>query len=517
MGELTNAEGLMWSEVWYMAPEALLGVCFLILVVAELFLPKSRGASMIGGAALASLIAAFGLVIWQMTDRMGSGNGDEVVSLLGDSYRIDDYGSLVKLLLLAGTILVALLGMGSIHRDHELPGKGEFYYLLLPAAIGGMMMASSANLVTLYIGLELLSITTYVLVALRKRSVLSSEAAFKYVVTGGVSSAFILYGISYIYGVTGSLQLSVIADALPAALEHYEALLYVGFGCMLIGFAVKIAAAPFHVWAPDVYQGAPTPISAFLAVVSKGAALAVVLRIMFAVVLYGGGGSGLQDDLFFGLKLLGAIAMLVGSVAALKQMNAKRMLALSGVANAGYLLVPISLSITVVHSNNVSELIFYLAAYLLMTIGAFGVLTVVSRAEGHDELRGFAGMYYRAPWTAAAMTVLVLSLAGLPVSAGFFGKLFILLGAANAKAYWLVAVMVVSSVISYYFYFGILRQMFMRSEGAGGHKLMVPVPIGIVIWFCVAATLALGLFPGLLLDPINQVFSFAGDLMNLAG
>lgn len=529
---------LTGADMLLMAPELALGAWFVLLVVLELLLPRKVSRIWIGGLTLAGLLGAFLLVLLRMID-MNSVNPAEVISLLGDSYRIDDFGSLLKLLFLAGTSLVVLLGIGSAGQDRAITDKGEYFYLLLPAVMGAMIMASSGNLITLYVGLELLSITSYVLVGMRKRSSLSAEAAFKYVVTGGISSAFILFGMSYIYGVTGSVQLASIREAMPGAVASYEALVYVGFACMLTGFAIKIAAAPFHAWAPDVYQGAPTPIAAFLAIVSKGAALAVVLRIMFAAAWFTGAGEGadpwasqgVRGDLFFATLLLAAMAMLVGTLAALRQMNAKRLLALSGVANAGYLLVPIGISVTATHSNNVTEFLVYLVAYLLMTLGAFAVLTVVSQSAGHDELKGFAGMYYRAPWTAVAMIIFVLSLAGLPVSAGFFGKLFILLGAANAKSYWIVVVMVLSTVISYYFYFGLIRQMFMRTGNGvsasasakqreeaddadannGSGVIRIPFSIGVVIWSCAAATLLLGVFPGVLINVIDSVFSFHTD------
>jgi NADH-quinone oxidoreductase subunit N len=525
---------LQWPDIWAMAPELVLGIWFVLLVVIELLLPKSKSRTWIGGLTLVGFAAAFVIVLLRMLD-MNSGDSAEVISLLGDSYRIDDFGSLMKLLILAGMAIVTLLGISTAGQDRSITDKGEYFYLLLPAAIGAMVMASSGNLITLYIGLELLTITSYVLVGLRRKSSLSAEAAFKYVVTGGVSSAFILFGMSYLYGVTGSVELNAIREALPAAVEQYEAFVYVGFGCMLAGFAIKIAAAPFHAWSLDVYQGSPTPVAAFLAVVSKGATLAMVLRVIFSLALFTAGDAGVKDDLFFAVLLLAALSMLVGTLAALRQKNAKRLLALSGVANAGYLLVPIGLGVAMTHSNNVTELLFYLVAYLLMTMGAFAVQTIVSRSVGHDELKGFAGMYYRSPWTAIAMVILILSLAGLPISAGFFGKLFILLGAANAKYYWITVIMVLSSVISYYFYFGIIRQMFMRSsdglmkadkeeDGAADEEgespaikpdgtIRVPLPTGIVIWFCALLTLALGIFPGPVVHLIDNVFSISADLL----
>lgn len=547
-------EPLQWLDLWVMAPELVLGAWFVLLVVLELLLPKSVSRTWIGGLTLAGFAGAFVIVLLQLN--VNNGDTAEVISLLGDSYRVDDFGSLMKLLVLAGMAIVTLLGISTANQDRSITDKGEYFYLLLPAAIGAMTMASSGNLITLYIGLELLTITSYVLVGLRRKSSLSAEAAFKYVVTGSVSSAFILFGMSYLYGVTGSVELTAIREALPAAVDNYEALVYVGFGCMLAGFAIKVAAAPFHAWSLDVYQGSPTPIAAFLAVVSKGATLAMVLRVIFSLALFTDGDDGMKEDLFFTVLLIAAISMLVGTLAALRQKNAKRLLALSGVANAGYLLVPIGLGVTITHSNNATELLFYLVAYLLMTMGAFAVQTVVSRSVGHDELKGFAGMYYRSPWTAIAMVIFILSLAGLPISAGFFGKLFILLGAANAKFYWITIIMVLSSVISYYFYFGIIRQMFMRSssglneefagagaagadvagassagadvaeaasageeggqglpEGKPDGTIRVPLPTGIVIWFCAALTLALGIYPGLVVNLIDHVFSIPADLL----
>ncbi|MGO4547521.1 NADH-quinone oxidoreductase subunit N [Paenibacillus sp. 2TAB23] len=504
---------LTWTDMLYLAPEFLLAAVFIVLVLLDLLLPKRITRQTIGWLTLAGIAASLLLVLLRMLDMNEGGVSSEAIRLLANSYRIDDFASLLKIVFLTGTGLIVLLALGSVRDDEAITDRAEYYYMLLPALIGAMMMASSGNLVTLYIGLELLSLTSYVLVGMRRKSGLSAEAAFKYVVTGGISSAMILFGMSYLYGITGSVDLGSIAEALPAALVDFKALAYVGFFFMIAGFGIKIAAAPFHAWAPDVYQGAPTPISAFLAVIAKGAALAAVFRIFYSTLLM------LQDedaivskDIWLALLVLAAAAMLVGATAALRQKNTKRLLALSGVANAGYMLVPIGISLSVVHSSNFSEFIYYLIAYLFMTIGAFAVVSTVSRSSGNEELKSFAGMYYRAPWTAAAMVVFVLSLSGLPVSGGFFGKLFILLGAANAKAYWLVGVIVLSSVISYYFYFGFVRQMFMRSGSEQG-EIRVSAETGIVIWACAAATLALGLFPGPVMEWINAVFSLQGDLM----
>ncbi|MCA0758608.1 NADH-quinone oxidoreductase subunit N [Paenibacillus sp. N4] len=505
---------MTWTDMLYLAPELTLAAVFLLLVVLDLLLPRRVDRLLIGWLTLAGLLVSLALVIWRMADMNGAGAAAGAVQLLDNSYRIDDFGGLLKIVFLSGTALIVILGIGSEREKDGIADKGEFFYLLLPAVIGAMIMASSGNLITLYIGLELLSLTSYVLVGMKRKSSLSPEAAMKYLVTGGIASAFVLFGMSYLYGVTGSVNIAAVGAALPGALADYRALVYVGFFFLLAGFGIKIAAAPFHAWAPDVYQGAPTLVAAFLAVVAKGAALAVLFRVIYNTLLVAsyGEGSVIAGDVFLAMLVLAGAAMLTGTTAALRQSNAKRLLALSGVANAGYLLVPLGISVTIVNSGNFSQFIYYLIAYLFMTIGAFAVISVISASAGHEELKGFSGMYYRAPWTAAAMVVFVLSLAGLPVSGGFFGKLFILFGAASAKAYWIVAVMVVSSVISYYFYFRLVRQMFMRS-GNDEQEIRIPGTTGAVIWLCAAATLILGLFPGPLMSVIDGVFSIQYDLL----
>ncbi|QYR22076.1 NADH-quinone oxidoreductase subunit N [Paenibacillus sp. sptzw28] len=508
-----------WSDAAYLAPEWILIAFTIALAVIDLAMPRSVSRTVIGWLTLGGLLTSLGFVVWRLIDMNSKvpaldANGQPVsgaIRLLADSYRIDDFGSILKIVFLVATALIVLMSLGTVKRD-EIPNKGEFYYLLLPAVVGAMIMASSGDLITLFVGLELLSITTYVLVGMRKHAVKSSEAAFKYVVTGGISTALILFGMSYLYGITGATNLGAVAQGVQQHAADFAALLYVAFFFILAGLGIKIAAAPFHAWAPDVYQGAPTPITAFLAVVSKGAAFAVIFRIVFNVAFYASTpDKPIADDIFLTLLIMAAAAMIIGSTAALKQYNVKRLMALSGIANAGYLLVPVGVSLKGMHASNFGEFAFYLAAYLLMNVGAFAVFSVVSKAAGHEEVSSFAGLYFRAPWTACAMIVFVLSLAGLPVTGGFFGKLFILLGAAQSKAYWIVAVMVASSVISYYFYFRVIRQMFMRSTGEE-KDVQVPATTGIAIWLCAILTVALGIVPGPVMDWVNGHFSILGDL-----
>jgi len=518
------AQGLTWHDLSYLAPELMLVAAAILITLMDLALPRRLSGAASGALSLFAILLSLGLVVWRMIDMNGAGDSADgtspassIVRLLGDSYRIDDFANLMKIVFLVSGALIALLAIGHVRRDAEVTDKGEYFTLLLPALTGAMIVASSGDLVTLFVGLELLSITTYVLVGIRKNVSKSTEASFKYIVVGSISSAMMLFGMSYLYGVTGSTNLGGIAQGMQQAVVDYRALLYVGFFFLIGGLAIKIAAAPFHAWAPDVYQGSSIPVAAFLAVVSKGAALAVLFRIVFSTALFhttqfaGPAAGEIGDDVFLALQALAAAAMIAGTTAALRQRNMKRLLALSGVANAGYLMVPIAIGIADLHTANMGEFWYYLVAYLFMTIGAFAVLSVVGGSAGHYGLGAFAGLYYRAPWTAAAMIALVLSLAGLPVSGGFLGKLFILMGAASSGDYWLLAIMVATSVISYYFYFAIVRQMFMRA-GDEAQPVRVPASAGIVIWLCACASLALGLLPAPLLDMVDRTFSLLSDL-----
>nr|WP_157338049.1 NADH-quinone oxidoreductase subunit N [Paenibacillus lutrae] len=492
----------------HLLPEITLVVTAVLLTVIDLLLPKKIDRRLIGWLSLAGIAVSTGFVIMQM-------NPAQAVSLLSGSYRIDDFGNLLKLVFLGGTALITLMSLGSVE-EKDIPHIGEYYYFLLPAVLGAMIMASSSDLITLFVGLELLSITSYVMVAMKKKDTKSNEAAFKYVVLGGISSAIILYGMSFLYGMSGSTNLAVIQQAIISGYSDYKPLLYVAVFLLLAGFGFKIAAAPFHSWAPDVYQGAPTPITAFLAVVSKGAAFAILFRVFYALFALGQFPEDqLTEDVFLALSVVAAAAMVVGNTAALRQRNVKRLLAYSGVANAGYLLVPLAVHINLVQVDNFSKFLFYLIAYLLMNIGLFAVLIVIEKSTGDSDLKGFAGLYYRAPFTAIATILLILSLSGIPVSAGFFGKLYLLIGTMQAHMYWLGGVMIITGVLSFYYYFGLIRQMFMRVD-TNDRPIRITTPLGIVIWFCAGISLALGIFPGLLLRYIDSIFSLTRDLLILS-
>ncbi|MDO3678854.1 NADH-quinone oxidoreductase subunit N [Paenibacillus ehimensis] len=492
------------SDLGLLAPELTLVAAAVVLSLLDLLLPRQMNRTWLGWLSLVGIIIAAVFAAGQL-------NPAEPKQLLNFSYRVDDFAAILKLVLLAGAGLITLMSIGSVRED-EIPHIGEFYYLLLPATLGGMIMASSGDLITIFVGLELLSITSYILVAMRKKDKRSNEGAFKYLVLGGVSSAVILYGMSFLYGMTGSTVIKEINAGLGQAAQGMLPLVYLSFFLLLAGFGFKVAAAPFHMWAPDVYQGAPTPVTAFLAVVSKAAAFAILFRFMYNVYAIGDlMNLPFHKDVLLSLMVVAAAAMIVGNFIALRQTNMKRLLAYSGIANSGYLMVPIAIQFSMMHYSNFAEFAFYLIAYLFMNIGIFAVLMIIERSTGDDEIKGLAGLYYRAPGTAVATVLLVLSLAGLPVSGGFFGKLYILLGTLQTQHYWLAAVMIGTSVVSYYYYFGLIRQMFMRSED-GAQPIRTSVPLGITMWLCVAASVVLGLFPQWVLGYLERIFSLTQDL-----
>lgn len=485
-----------------MAPELVILSAAALLSLLDLFLSAKVSRKWIG---ILSLLAVLGAGVFA-----GMQWNHAPYKILGDTYRLDALSVVAKLLLLGGTALVILFSLSQDEKEIETRG-GEYYYLLLTALLGAMVMVSSADLITLFVGLELLSLSSYILVGIYKKRLASNEAAWKYVVLGSVSSAFILYGMSFLYGLSGSTNLFTIQQRLGELLQSGgtpSMLLIMALFVMMVGFGFKIATAPFHAWTPDVYQGAPTPITSFLAVVSKTAAFVFVMRILvidFIMVFDTKTQYTVAIPL---LMIVAALSMIVGNTVAIRQTNAKRLMAYSSIAQAGYILVPLALPTVL----TLPSMFYYLLVYLFMTIGAFTVIHLVSRAEGSEELSAFAGLHQRSRWLAATMTIFLLSLAGLPVTAGFFGKMYLIAGTVGvqpagaylAKYPWLAGVMLLTTVISYYYYFGIIRQMYFRSAPLAS-RIPVPWSVGVVTVICLAGVLVMGIWPDTILHALNGV------------
>ncbi|WP_044641315.1 NADH-quinone oxidoreductase subunit N [Risungbinella massiliensis] len=483
-----------------LAPECILAVAAAVILLVELLLKKEESRFLIYLLTLASLGASAYFLISEM--------GSSSVSILEDTYLIEAYSQAIKLLLVIGTAMVVLLS--SSFTGERKFAEGEFYVLLLTATLGAMILTSSNDLITLYVGMELLSLSAYILVGLQKDRADSNESAWKYVVYGGVSSAFFLYGSSFLYGITGSTNLREIAYSLPSVYQMgYEPYFYIAFFFLLVGVGFKMATAPFHMWVPDVYQGASGSVIAFLSIVSKTAAFLLALRVFLVGFAFSSDGQW-QQVLQPAFLLIAMLSMLWGAIVALRQNNVKRILAYSSITHAGYLLVAFVSETTgsslQIPSFLLPSLYFYLAAYLLMSLGSLAVLSIVENAEKEAELNRFQGLAKRSPLLAFAFSFFLIAMAGIPLTGGFIGKFYLLLGALSVGSYVLVTVMLISTVISYAVYFRIIRQMYFVESTQETESLPVPFGAGLVILISLVGTLLLGILPGLVLDQIPTLF-----------
>lgn len=472
-----------WS---LMTPEIVLAVLALVVFTIDFMTDIKGKKPFLAKMSILSLLVTAALVL--LTNRE--------VGSIGDIFVVDSFAVVFKLIILVSVALVIAMSMHYLEKNPDIY-QGEYYSIMLFATIGGMLMVSSADLVTLYVGLEILSISSYVLAGFKKHNRKSTESAIKYIILGGTSSAFILYGMSFLYGLTGTTSIAEIGNVIYSLHVDYPYIVMMSILFMIVGLGFKISVVPFHMWAPDVYEGAPTPVTAFLSVVSKLAAFGVVLRVF--IVTFG----ALVSEWAFILAIIAAITMILGNAVALAQKNIKRLMAYSGVAQAGYLLV--AFTTTAAEPNYTINIVaFYAVAYLLMGLGAFAIITVVTENAGSEDLSSFNGLYKRAPYLALAMAVFLVSLAGLPFTAGFIGKAYIFFGAIRGDMLWLALLMIVTSIISFYYYFMIIKQMFLHEPKPNSEELKTPMSISTVVTVSLAATLILGLLPGLLMNIFNQ-------------
>ncbi|UQD53568.1 NADH-quinone oxidoreductase subunit NuoN [Bacillus methanolicus] len=489
------------SFEWEIITPEFIILCVITLIsLLDLFMPKQADRKVLGWIGIAGVVgAAVSLVL--LIDH-------STASILYDTFRLDSFSKAFKLLLLIGASLVLFLAVNYEPKE-GIEYKGEFYYLFLAALLGAMMMASSGDLITLFTGLELLSVSSYILAGMRKKHLRSNESAMKYVINGGISTAVTLFGMSYVYGLTGTTNLKAMSNHLTGNLDgQHIYLLGLAFFMIFIGLSFKLASAPFHMWAPDVYEGAPTPVTAFLGVVSKTAGFVLLVRVLVMIFLSIPADGPASDPLLIKLQdymaFLAGATMIIGNVIALRQRNVKRLFAYSSIAHAGYILVAVTTVSTLFET-----MWFYLLAYLFMNMGAFAVIQLLTEKEESEDIGHFSGLYRRSPVLAVAMAIFILSLAGIPGTAGFIGKLNIFMGAliTTPAHYVLASVMIATTIVSYYYYFGIMTQMFFR-PAENGEKVIVPAGIGVVIAVCAAATILFGIMPNLALDFLHTNFDF---------
>ena len=465
-------------EYLYLLPEILLAVGGLaLLLLGSWRRGVSHGAIAAGSLVVVALTA--GALLWVQAPVQGP------LVILAGQLILDGYALFWKVLILVATALTILLSMRFVEEGHYR--AGEYYSLLLLASTGMMFMVSGYTLLSIWISLELMALSSYVLAGYFKRETRSNEAALKYFVLGALSSGILLYGISLLYGATGSVALPDVARALPAAIAAGGMLVPLGWLLLLSGLLFKVAAVPFHVWTPDVYVGAPTPVTAYLAVASKAASFAILIRILFQAL------PPLRTDWQTILALVAAMTMVWGNLAALTQDNVKRMLAYSSIAHAGYILV----GVLAVNEIGLWAVAYYLLAYTFITLGAFGTVLVLERREYAGETcADYAGLAHRSPLLAGMMLVFLLALTGIPPTGGFFGKFYLFAAAIQAGWTWVAVIGVLMSAVSLYYYFRIAVFMYQKdAEARTPVPALSPVMLG-TLGFCAVATLVLGLIPG---------------------
>ena len=450
----------------------------LLMLVAAWLKDRPNAQRSVGIVAIGVCVASLALVIMYALSGRGAGDGPIAV---------DPFRWAVDAIVLVGTIGAIALAIEDNEREQIL--TPEMHVMMLLASSGMMLMAAARDLMVLFLAIELMSLSVYVLAGLNRRSAKSAEGALKYFLLGSFSTGFLLYGIALTYGATGSTDLRVIADTIMAGLDGRDLVLHGGIALMLIGFAFKVSAVPFHMWAPDVYEGAPTPVTAYMSASVKAAAFAALLRVWteafpMSVAVWRGP-----------LTVIAVATMVVGSLVALPQRNVKRMLAYSSIVHSGYLLI----AALAMSDLGRSAFLFYLFGYTLATLGAFAVVGAVSkRNEGRLNLADYSGLWHERPWLALAMAVFILALLGFPIfgGVGFFAKWYMLNAAlaAPVKLTSVAVALVLTSVVSAGFYLYLVQLMFMKDRPEGERVGSTGTFTRVVIGGAVAAILVLGVF-----------------------
>lgn len=435
---------LLWAEV---APFVVLCVWALAIILADLFLPaKRRRVALPLGFLGVVLIAYLSIQAFEIPG-----------SPFGGMLTLDTFAFFCIVVILVGGGLTILISPRYVRREH-IP-HGEYTALLLFAMLGMILLAVSNELITLLLSLEILSLSLYILTGIERHNPRSSEAALKYFLLGAFSTAFLIMGIAFLYGATGSTFLVTIAERLPAAGQQSALWVFVGFGLILAGFCFKLALAPLHMWAPDVYEGAPTPITAFIATGSKVAGFAALWHVVMSLADW----QAMTQNTFYVLWLIAVFSMVIGNFAAIVQKNIKRLLAYSSIAHSGYILITILViaSVPAVRTSATQALLYYLMAYMLMNILAFGVAIACGR-KGDRDIEHYAGLARTSPLLAAAMALAMLSLTGVPPTVGFVGKFYIFSAAIQAGYLDLAIIGLLASVVSAFYYLRVIVVMYMH-------------------------------------------------------
>jgi NADH-quinone oxidoreductase subunit N len=466
------------ADLSQIAPIAALVGFWLFAIVTDLVIPRERRAGAVAIVAVVGYAYSLGTVFY----RWSSGGGGYAYHRFATG---DDFALFFEMLFAVLGILTVALSHSYLRKRGLL--ESEFHILIMAAVIGMMVLASATSLVTVFLGLELLSIALYIVSGYVRTESRSQEAAAKYLLVGGFASAFVLYGMALVYGSAGTTVIPDIATRLGSS-SSSNSLVLLGIVLMGVGFAFKVSAAPFHMWTPDVYQGAPLPVTAFMSVGTKAAAFAMIIRV------FAGGLPHLAPEWQALLAFVAATSMVVGNLMAIAQTSLKRLLAYSGIAQAGYILIGVIAG----GNSGLSAVLYYLFVYMFMNFGAFAVITLLAGPEGdRDSFADLSGLYQRSRVLAVAMTVFMFSLAGFPPSVGFFGKLFLFTAGVGAGYTWLVVLAVLMSVVSVFYYVRVLIPVWTPAATPAGVPASISSKTAIVL--SGAASVLLGLYPTTLL------------------
>jgi len=469
-------------DLYLIAPEIVITAFGFLVLLVDVFSPKKEGKGYLGTISLIGIVIAF-LYTLPLIGSSQSG--------FGGMFTSDGYAVFFKITFLIIAFLTVLISMGYAHRE-EIE-FGEYYALVLFATLGMMLMAAGTHLIIIFLGLETMSISIYVLAGMMREDRRSVEAALKYFLLGAFATGFLLYGFALIYGATGSLYLNDVASYIVSKNLLRNPMLMMSLVFLTIGFGFKIASVPFHMWTPDVYEGAPTSITAFMATGVKAAGFSALVRVFFSAL------PGFRPDWTSIMWLIAVATMTVGNIVAISQANIKRMLAYSSIAHAGYILV----AFVAGNELGTSGILFYLMAYAFMNIGAFTVVILLGKkGEENTLINDYAGIGFKYPLLSAAMTIFLLSMAGIPPLGGFMAKFYVFSAAVKSKFYWLVIIGVLNSAVSVYYYLRVTILMYFRESEREITGLEFSPASVIALILAVIGTLYMGIFPA-------NVLSFA--------
>lgn len=470
-------------------PELLLSAFGIIVMVLDPLVDEEKSQKTLGLIAFAGTVVSL-IATWYTAGSPGLA--------FSNTIRVDRFSIFFTFLVIsiAGVVILSSFEYMAVQRIRA----GEYYALILFGVVGMVVMSSAIELVMIFIGLEISSISTYILAGFRRNDASSSESSLKYFLLGSFATAFFLYGVALMFGATGSTNIDIIAQKLQAA--PAVVLVYAAMALMFVGLGFKVAAAPFHVWTPDVYEGAPAPVVGFMSTAPKAAAFAVLLRVVYAINAPGR---------FWFLWVAAALSMTLGNLSALVQNNVKRLLAYSSIAHAGYLLVAFAMTTPENSATGISAALFYTAAYAAMNVGAFAVVAHLANAgERYVTLEDYEGLGRSSPLLAATLTIFLLSLIGIPMTGGFFAKFYVFSAALRANLIWLTLIGLVNSAIGAYYYLRIIVVMYMRES-----RKEVPVnPISFGLGTALVVTILATLYLGLLPDRVLQITQHSAEDLN---